>query len=277
MSSIAESKASTSSSVTSPANIHSSVLQTPAFTSSSISILSSTSRRSKRSFSLPNRHVTAKYASCDSLVASSSSTRLPPIHEPRQLDWKLELARNSSTTLLPSRSVSPTISTFWSCDDLQHASTQSDAQSACDQSRRHFVYPLHQPGERIAKRTRLLRSRIETIIQSLPATVDDTVDVQASSPLIPEQWHDVPSASRSSSDSCKKLRRVPGCSNLRANFLQSISPQRDDLDNRPSVRLHPLLYLLWANVMWRLRLCGGSSRHLVHDLVLPRCLRLTLW
>lgn len=243
MSSIDKSKASgrrTSPSVTSPADTCLTLLQVPAFASSSISINnspeSSTSRRRRRSSGHPDRHVSAKHVNCDSLVASSSSTRFRDIHEPRKLDWKLELARNSSTTLLPSRSVSPAMSTFRSFDDFQRASAESDAPVAYNQSRESsFVYPIHQPGERIARRTQMLRARIATIIQSLPATVDDVVDAPGpSTPIIPlaehVEQHDVSFGSRSSVDLSKKLRRVSGFVNLRDNFRRSISVGRDTPD-----------------------------------------------
>jgi len=242
----------TSPSVTSPADTCSSLLQVPAFASSSIPINnspeSSTSRHRRRSSGHPDRHVSAKHVSCDSLVASSSSMRFRDTHEPRKLDWKLELARNSSTTLLPSRSVSPAISTFRSFDDFQRASAGSDARGAYNQSRENsFVYPLHQPGERIARRTQMLRVRIATIIQSLPATVDDMVDAPGpSAPIMPPaehvEQHDMSFASRSSVDSSKKLRRVSGCVNLRDNFRRSISLRRDTPDKLAAVRLHSFIY-----------------------------------
>ncbi|KAL4065451.1 hypothetical protein V8B97DRAFT_1712768 [Scleroderma yunnanense] len=239
MSSVDQSKVSshrTSRSNTSSADNSSPFLQVPAFASSSI--LNPASRRRRRSSNHPHLRVTANNASCDSLVASSSTTRLPDTHEPRKLDWKLEQPSNSSTTLLSSRSVSPAISLFQSSSDFQYTSTDSAARAPYVQTRESthlFAYPLHQPGERIAKRTQILRSRIAIIIQSLPATVDDVVDTLGPSPPNTPppkraECHGDPLIGRSSVDSCKKLRRVSGCVNLRDNFRQSISLQRDTPD-----------------------------------------------
>ena len=95
----------------------------------------------------------------------------------------------------------------------------------------------------------MLRARIATIIQSLPATVDDVVDAPGpSTPIIPlvehVEQHDVSFGSRSSVDLSKKLRRVSGFVNLRDNFRRSISVGRDTPDKLAAVRLHSFVYLL---------------------------------
>ncbi|KAG6334457.1 hypothetical protein ID866_4635 [Astraeus odoratus] len=142
---------------------------------------------------------------------------------------ELELLSSSSVTLLPSPPASPNGTISQSRDDGESLLSERvrglHAQSR--ESSHSFIYPLNEPGERIAIRIQRLRSRTAAILQSLPVTVVDvdTLDTPNSPrSVLPTSEHTDQHCDRHSWRlSSKKLRRVSACTNLRDSFRGSTS------------------------------------------------------
>lgn len=171
---------------------------------------------------------------CDVLMACGAVAEpLAPNNMDRAhgASWKLELEGNSSTTLLLSRSVSPDHLEAQPHDDFECALPHhsSSIPHRLGEGTRCSPYLLDKPGDRIARHTQKLRLRTAAILQSLPATVEDTLPPVT---LRREDLvqHDDQRVSRGSLHSSRKLRRVSGQTNLRDNFCQGISFHRDMTD-----------------------------------------------
>ncbi|KAI6118699.1 hypothetical protein EDD16DRAFT_977204 [Pisolithus croceorrhizus] len=207
---------------------------------------------SSSSKSRTNLYSTSKLASrglsrgCDVFDACSTlAEHLAPKDTERLHDtsWKLELEGNSSTTLLMSRPVSPDHFAAESQDDIECASPHHSSRIPYQlgEGTRCSVYPLDKPGDRISLHTRKLRLRTAAILQSLPATVEDTMDQLFLPREHPIQCSDQP-VDRGSLHSSRKLRRVLGQTDLRDKFCQGISLRRDMTD-KPSVDCNKSLSL----------------------------------
>ncbi|KAF9239595.1 hypothetical protein BU15DRAFT_74451 [Melanogaster broomeanus] len=100
--------------------------------------------------------------------------------------WNVDHSSESLETVLSS-SISPTLSTNHPLSDTSHAFSEfasEDLSARPTDSRHYFLYPLHEPGERIAKRTQRLRARTAAVLRSLPATVEDITDHSISSFIV---------------------------------------------------------------------------------------------
>lgn len=191
---------------------------------------------SSSSKSTKNLHSTSKSISrglsqCDALVAYSALAEHLTPNEHDTTSWKLELEGNSSTTLLMSQSVSPDHTATQSHDDIECTSPHHSSRILhhLGEGTRCSPYALNKPGDRIRLHTRELRSRTAAILQSLPATVEDTVDRLSLPPEHLLQYSDQ-LVGQSYLHSSRKLRRVSGQTNLRNKFCQGISSHRDVTD-----------------------------------------------
>lgn len=212
-------------------------------------------------------------ASCD---AQYEAKELPCVVQAVYDGWDADHASDSSATIL-SRPVSPT-QTLGDVDRtfpefaLEHHSSQPIEQGP------RFLYPLHEPGERIAKRTQRLRARTAAVVRSLPATVEEIIDISdksmsalSLSPSRPGIYGEQ-NASCLSVASSSKLRRVSGSANLHHTFRSSGRVQVRD--SRAS-RVNFSDYLAHRCGLDNLhRLHPNSSPlarvHCLHSLPLPR-------
>ncbi|KIJ69592.1 hypothetical protein HYDPIDRAFT_24420 [Hydnomerulius pinastri MD-312] len=139
-------------------------------------------------------------------------------------DSDTEYTSESSAAML-SRSVSPALSTSQTLGDFDQTFSDfvSDDLPVRTVGPGHrFLYPLHEPGERIAERTRRLRIRTAAVIRSLPATVEEIIDI--SDDHSSQRYLGVNSGQNVSTlsvNSSSKLRRVSGTVNLRGTFHES--------------------------------------------------------
>ncbi|KAF9228590.1 hypothetical protein BS17DRAFT_199062 [Gyrodon lividus] len=136
-------------------------------------------------------------------------------------DWDMDNGSQSSATIL-SRSVSPTLSTNQPLSDTNHTFSEfvsTDLPARLTESRHCFIYPLHEPGERIAERTQQLRARTAAILRSLPATVENITD--AFDNYVPQKHQHLgiyDDGHPLTVALSPKLRRVSGIPNMRNTF-----------------------------------------------------------
>lgn len=145
--------------------------------------------------------------------SSSSQADLDNFLEPLDeipLDSDLDRRRTSPATRLSHR-VSPLRSTNQPFTGFNGASSESDLPSRLSESRQSCPL-LRVPGQMTVQRTQRLRSRTAAVIQSLPATSEEVVEVDDHEPQRAVEISSVAPA--------RKLRRVSGVKDLRRAFRE---------------------------------------------------------